>query len=223
MVFVAAGFLHYKSRKKKRRQAGNFQKTDSHALSAEHNDQTASLVTVDIPPMTDTARDTDIYADIRSSQMMESQSQALPKGNNLSIQTEEELMDLTIGYDGDYRNILASHSCGRSKEDDILKADKQENDYGIFEESCQYSVLSLRRNFDPSEMECYAVKQSLRRQLSHNNDDPYCLTNVWISEDHRSLDDCDSDSDASLSSKHSEDASQKSNRPQTQDETQSFN
>ncbi|XP_062600410.1 uncharacterized protein LOC134262051 [Saccostrea cucullata] len=161
VVLVAAGFLYYKSREKKRSQAGHFQETDSQADSVEHNDQTVSMVTVHTTPRTNTDLDTNIYADIRSSQMMESQSY-------------------------------------------FFTQKKQ----SVYQKGGRGNGFSLR-NFDPSEMECYAMNRSLHRQFSHNNDDPYCLTNVWISEDHRSLDDFDSDSDVSLSSKHSEDASQK--------------
>ncbi|XP_062588482.1 uncharacterized protein LOC134250144 [Saccostrea cucullata] len=141
--------------------------------------------------------------------MIEYETSVFTERNNLPIQCEKEKTSIIKRNEKDYGDILFAHSCGSGKENDIFKNDEKGNDYGNFEENCQYSVLSLRRNFDPSEMECYAMEQSLRSQFLHNIDDPYCLTNIRISKDHRSLDDYDSDSDVGLSSKHSEDSSQK--------------
>ncbi|XP_062608084.1 uncharacterized protein LOC134269919 [Saccostrea cucullata] len=140
-----------------------------------------------------------VYADVRSSKMIEFHCEGF-SSNPLHIYSKDDVTDTVLEKTDGKMNYSQDSKDATYKENQTSKMHSRENVYGNLDKTSQYSLLSLRRNVDPSEMENYFLKQSTSHDTSQNEEASYCIMNAFETNNQQNEDACKSDSDISLTS-----------------------
>lgn len=96
-----------------------------------------------------------VYDDLRSSQMMDGNSVSVKDANNFAACSQETLNKDT--FDTNYGRVSKRHYLNSYTETN--GEEESANNYEHFQMSTEYSILSLRRNIDQSAIELYGQRE----------------------------------------------------------------
>uniref|UniRef100_A0A8W8KPB1 Uncharacterized protein n=1 Tax=Magallana gigas TaxID=29159 RepID=A0A8W8KPB1_MAGGI len=112
----------------------------------------------------------DLYDDLRSSKMLDIYSNVTKKNNLATCSTKNVIPNRDHCNSNEF--IIESVLMYSNSNEEINAKDESVPNYEQFQLPCQYSILSLKRNLDPSAAELYG-------KTEYNNADAYDLVNVY--------------------------------------------
>lgn len=162
-VLVAAGVFYFISRFKTSKRHWSFSCTEEDHGEYSLANQNIEVANLGIPthPIQEHASEDrrevliNVYDDLRLSQMMDRNTVSGTDVNHFAACSEETLIEKT--FDTNYERVLNRHYLNFYTETN--GEEESTNNYDLFQMPTEYSVLSLKRNIDPSVTKLYGQRE----------------------------------------------------------------